>query len=89
MNKIIVAIFTVIAFSSIASAKDQLVLKIGNKDVKFNHKNHVKYHKNNCAACHPAVPQAEEAGKVDWMFCRGCHDQSLIKGGLKSQPIRK
>ncbi|NTV48133.1 MAG: cytochrome c3 family protein [Geobacteraceae bacterium] len=89
MNKIIVAMFAVIAFSGVASAKDQLVLKIENKDVKFNHANHVKYQKDNCAACHPAVPQSEEAGKVTWMFCRGCHDQSLRSGGIKPQPIVK
>ncbi|MDD2272456.1 MAG: cytochrome c3 family protein [Desulfuromonadaceae bacterium] len=89
MNKIIVAIFTVIAFSGVASAKDLIILKINNKDVKFNHKGHVKYNRNNCAACHPAVPQAEESGKVDYMFCRGCHDQSLVKAGIKLQPIRK
>lgn len=89
MNRIILAFLLVALSSGVACAKDKLLLKIEGKDVKFNHKGHVKYNHGKCEACHPAVPQAEEPGKVTWMFCRGCHDQSLDKGGLKPQPIKK
>lgn len=89
MNKIILALVVVALSAGIASAKDRLILKIEGKETKFNHKGHVKYTHGKCEACHPAVPQSEEAGKVTWLFCRGCHDQQLLPGGIKPQPIKK
>lgn len=89
MKKLIFALLMVTLTAGTACAKDRLMLKIEGKEVKFNHKGHVKYTHGKCDSCHPAVPQSEEPGKVTWMFCRGCHDQSLMKGGLKQQPIKK
>ncbi|MBV5326417.1 MAG: cytochrome c3 family protein [Chlorobium sp.] len=93
MKNIIVAIiagvaFAGVAFAGAASEKERIVIKIENKEVDFNHKGHIRYTKENCDACHLSVPQEEGSGKVNWMFCRGCHDQSLKPGGIKPQPLK-
>lgn len=89
MKKLILALVAVALTAGVACAKDRLNLKVEGKDVDFNHKGHVRYNHGKCDACHPKVPQALETDKVNWMFCRGCHDQSLRPGGLQLQPIRK
>ncbi len=89
MKKLILVCAVIALSAGVACAKDRIKMKVEGKDVDFNHKGHVRYNHGKCDACHPAVPQSEEPGKVNWMFCRGCHDQSLIQGGLKLQPIKK
>lgn len=88
MRNIIIAViggiaFAGVAFAGVASVKERILVKIENKEVNFNHKGHIRYTHENCDACHLAIPQTGGSGKVDWMFCRGCHDQALNKGGLK------
>jgi hypothetical protein len=89
MKKLILVLLAIALSAGTACAKDRLKMKIEGKDVDFNHKGHIKYNHGKCDTCHAKVPQSEEPGKVTWMFCRECHDQSLIKGGLKLQPIKK
>jgi cytochrome c553 len=89
MKKTIIILLAITLFSGSAYAKEVLQLTIENKKVKFNHKGHIKYNHGNCNVCHPKVPQSLEPEKVNWMFCRSCHDQSLETSGLKLQPIKK
>ena len=89
MNKFATGFLIFALAAGTAFAKDAFKLQIEGKQVEFKHAAHVKFKHEDCAACHPRVPQSEEAGKVDWMFCRSCHDQSLLPGGIKSKPVRK
>jgi len=51
------------------SAKDEIVLKAPNGDVKFNHKKHAETLKVDCLECHHTWKKGETSGKL----CQECH----------------
>jgi len=72
MKKVVISLFAVVAFASVACAADVIEMK---KGVKFNHKAHSTA-VTDCTKCHAkaAGGKIEGFGK-DWAHknCKGCH----------------
>jgi Class III cytochrome C family len=62
-------LLSVLVVSGAFAAKDEVVLKAPNGDVKFNHKKHAETMKIDCVKCHHTWKPGETTGKL----CVECH----------------
>jgi hypothetical protein len=86
MKKIVIALFAVVAFASVASAADVMELK---KGVTFHHKAHQELLKD-CKKCHEKAPGKIEGFGKDWAHktCKGCH-ADMKKGPTSCKECHK
>ena len=87
MKKVVISLFAVVAFASIACAADVIEMK---KGVKFNHKAHSELLKD-CTKCHATAAggKIEGFGK-EWSHktCKGCHAE-MKKGPTSCKECHK
>ena len=62
-------LLSVLVISGAFAAKDEVVLKAPNGDVKFFHKKHAETRKIDCLECHHTWKKGETSGKL----CQECH----------------
>lgn len=86
MKKVVMSLFAVVAFASVACAGDIIEMK---KDVKFNHKTHQEK-VGDCKKCHEKGPGKIEGFGKDYAHknCKGCH-ADMKKGPTSCKDCHK